>query len=106
MYPDGLAPGGGVGALPPDIGKETSGMGERENLVQVTLSVLEGLELIEELAQGVLDRCAEEKAVLEGVMLLAGGCTYRQKKLEKGVEKVKNGCKIGENGSVCKGVAV
>ena len=55
MYPEGQAPGGGAGALPPDIGKETPGMGERENLVQVTFSVLEGLELIEELAQGVLE---------------------------------------------------
>ena len=81
-------------------------MGERENLVQVTLSVLEGLELIEELAQGVLDRCAEEKAVLEGVMLLAGGGTYRQKKVEKGVEKAKNGIKTGKNGPLCEGVAV
>ena len=81
-------------------------MGERENLVQVTLSVLEGLELIEEAAQRVLDQCAEEKAVLEGVMLLAGGCTYRQKKVEKEVETGKNGSKIGKNGPLCAGVAV
>ena len=81
-------------------------MGERENLVTVAASVLEGLEIMEDTAQAILDQIAEERAVLEGLLILAGGVSYRQKKLEKGVKNCKNGCKTGKNGPVCEGVAV
>ena len=81
-------------------------MGERENLVTVAVSVLEGLEVMESSAQAILDQIAEERAVLEGLLILAGGVSYRQKKLEKGVKNCKNGFKMGENGPNRKGVAV
>lgn len=81
-------------------------MGERENLVTVAATVLDGLEIMESSAQAILDQIAEERAVLEGLLILAGGVSYRQKKVEKGVEIGRNELKMGENGPVCKGVAV
>ena len=77
-----------------------------EAIAQAVTSVLENLEVIENNAQSVLDQCAEEKAVLEGLLLLMGWSTYRQKNEEKGVEIVRNGCETGENGAICAGVAV
>ena len=77
-----------------------------ETVAQAVASVLENLEVIENNAQSVLDQCAEEKAVLEGLLLLMGWSTYRQKNEEKGVENEKNGSEIGENGPICAGVAV
>lgn len=77
-----------------------------EAVAQAVASVLENLEVIESNAQSVLDQCAEEKAVLEGLLLLMGWSTYRQKNEEKGVENTKNGSEIGENGPICAGVAV
>lgn len=81
-------------------------MADKELIVQCMVSVLDGLEVMEEAAGRIIDQIAEERACLEGLLLLSGGCTYRQKCVEKEVEMVKNGCKIGENGSVCSGVAV
>lgn len=77
-----------------------------ETIAQAVASVLENLEVIESNAQNVLDQCADEKAVLEGLLLLMGWNTYRQKNEEKGVEIAKNGSEIGENGTICAGIAV
>lgn len=77
-----------------------------EAVAQAVVSVLENLEVIETNAQSVLDQCAEEKAVLEGLLLLMGWGTYRQKSEENEVENPKNGCEIRENGTLCAGVAV
>ncbi len=81
-------------------------LADKELLVQCMVSVLDGLEVMEDAAGRILDQIAEERACLEGLLLLAGGRTYRQISVEKGVEMVKNGCKIGENGPICEGVAV
>jgi hypothetical protein len=81
-------------------------MGERENLVTVAASVLDGLEIMESSAQAILDQIAEERAVLEGLLILTGGVSYRQKRGEKGVEIGRNEFKMGENGPIREGVAV
>lgn len=80
-------------------------LADKELLVQCMVTVLDGLEVMEEAAGRIIDQIAEERACLEGLLLLTGGVSYRQKNEEKGVETVKNERKTGENGSVCKGVA-
>ena len=80
-------------------------MADKELLVQCMVSVLDGLEVMEEAAGRIIDQIAEERACLEGLLLLTGGVSYRQKNEEKGVEMAKNERKTGENGTVCEGVA-
>lgn len=71
---------------------------ENEGFTQAVSSVLDGLDIIEANACSVLDQIAEERAVLEGLLLLVGAGTYRQKNVENEVDFCKNGCKNGKNG--------
>lgn len=80
-------------------------MGE-EAVAQTITSVLENLEAIEINAQYVLDQCAEEKVVLEGLLLLMGWGTYRQKNVEKEGDFAPNAEQIREIGAIREGVAV
>lgn len=85
--------------------ERSSFVADKELLVQCMVSVLDGLEVMEEAAGRIIDQIAEERACLEGLLLLTGGVSYRQKNEEKGVEMVKNGRKTGENGPIREGVA-